>query len=318
MTVSWGLLSTAPINTSILAAARASDRADVVAVASRDPARAEAYAREHGIERAHGSYDALVEDPGVAAVYISLPNGLHVEWTMKALGAGKHVLCEKPFSRRAEDVERAFDTAESLGLVLSEGFMWRHHPQTAKLRELISNGSVGRLRLVRVAFSFPLALERSPEDARFDPALDGGAMMDVGCYCVSAIRFVAGEPESVAGKEVIGPTGVDVVFTGALTHAEDVASHFDCSFVVPRRSELEVLGEEASLFVRNPFVITSPRIELRRDGDVEPVDVEHQDSYLLELDNVSGAIRGEVPLLLGREDAVGQARTIEALYRSAA
>ena len=226
MTVAWGLLSTAPINTSILAAARASDRADVVAVASRDQARAEAYARKHGIERAHGSYDALVEDPGVAAVYISLPNGLHVEWTMKALRAGKHVLCEKPFSRRAEDVERAFDTAESLGLVLSEGFMWRHHPQAAKLRELISNGSVGRLRLVRVAFSFPLAIERSPEDARFDPALDGGAMMDVGCYCVSAIRFVAGEPESVAGKEVIGPTGVDVVFTGALTHAEDVASLF--------------------------------------------------------------------------------------------
>jgi predicted dehydrogenase len=196
--------------------------------------------------------------------------------------------------------------------------MWRHHPQTAKLRELISTGSVGRLRLVRVAFSFPLAIERSPKDARFDPTLDGGAMMDVGCYCVSAIRFVAGEPESVAGKQVIGPTGVDVVFTGALTHADDVASHFDCSFVVPRRSELEVLGEEASLFVRNPFVITSPRIELRRDGDVELVDVEHRDSYLLELDNVSGAIRGEVPLLLGREDAVGQARTIEALYRSAA
>ena len=318
MTVSWGLVSTAPINTSILAAARASDRADVVAVASRDQGRAEAYAREHGIERAYGSYDALIDDPGVAAVYISLPNGLHVEWTMKALRAGKHVLCEKPFSRRAEDVERAFDTAESLGLVLSEGFMWRHHPQTAKLRELISTGSVGRLRLVRVAFSFPLAIERSPEDARFDPALDGGAMMDVGCYCVSAIRFVAGEPESVAGKQVIGSTGVDVVFAGALTHADDVASHFDCSFVVPRRSELEVLGEEASLFVRNPFVITSPRIELRRDGDVELVDVEHRDSYLLELDNVSGAIRSEVPLLLGREDAVGQARTIEALYRSAA
>jgi D-xylose 1-dehydrogenase (NADP+, D-xylono-1,5-lactone-forming) len=107
MTVSWGLVSTAPINTSILAAARASDRADVVAVASRDQARAEAYARKHGIERAHGSYDALVEVPGVAAVYISLPNGLHVEWTMKALRAGKHFLCEKPFSRRAADVERA-------------------------------------------------------------------------------------------------------------------------------------------------------------------------------------------------------------------
>jgi D-xylose 1-dehydrogenase (NADP+, D-xylono-1,5-lactone-forming) len=317
MTVRWGLLSTAPINRSILAAARESGRADVVAVASRDAGRAEAYAQEHGIDRAHGSYDALLQDPDVDAVYISLPNGLHVDWTMRALEAGKHVLCEKPLSRRAEEVEAAFDRAESMGLVLSEGFMWRHHPQTSKLAELIVSGAIGALRLVRVAFSFPLAVERGAGDARFDPELDGGAMMDVGCYCVSAIRFVADEPETVAGKQVIGPTGVDIVFAGTLSHARDVVSHFDCSFVVPRRSELEVLGEEGSLFLANPFVITSPSIELRRDGEVEHLAVEHKDSYLLELDNVSGAILGESPLLLGREDAVGQARTIEALYRSA-
>jgi predicted dehydrogenase len=142
-------------------------------------------------------------------------------------------------------------------------------------------------------------------------------MMDVGSYCVNAIRFLAGEPETVSGKQVIGPTGVDVVFAGTLRHAGDVLSHFDCGFVVPRRSELEVLGEEGSLFVRKPFVIVEPGFELRRDGEVERVDVEHVDSYLLELENVSGAIRGEEPLLLGREDAIGQARTIEALYGSA-
>lgn len=318
MSVRWGLLSTAPINASIIAAARESKPAEVVAVASRDRARAEAYAGEHGIERAHGSYDALLEDPEVDAVYISLPNGLHVEWTLRSLEAGKHVLCEKPFSRRAGEVERAFDTAEARGLMLSEGFMWRHHPQTEKLQELVASGAIGTLRLVRVAFSFPLAIERSPEDARFDPALDGGAMMDVGCYCISAIRLFAGEPESLAGKQVIGPTGVDVVFTGALRHAGNVASHFDCALVLPRRSELEILGEEGSLFVRNPFVIREPGIQLRRDGEVEQVAVVHQDSYRRELDNVSGAIRGEEPLLLGRGDAVGQARTIEALYASAA
>jgi xylose dehydrogenase (NAD/NADP) len=117
---------------------------------------------------------------------------------------------------------------------------------------------------------------------------------------------------------VVGPTGVDVVFAGTFTHADDVLSHFDCSFVVPRRSELEVLGEEGSLFVTTPFVITSPGIELRRDGEVEQVVVEQADSYRLELENVGGAIRGEAPLLLGREDAVAQARTIEALYESAA
>jgi predicted dehydrogenase len=318
MSVAWGLLSTAPINSRILEASRESDRAEVVAVGSRDTRRAEAYAREHGIARAHGSYDALLADPDVEAVYVSVPNGLHVEWTLRALEAGKHVLCEKPMSRRAAEVERVFDIADSAGLVVSEGFMWRHHPQTAKLAQLLEDGAIGALRLVRVGFSFPLETERSPNDARFSAELEGGAMMDLGCYCVSAIRFVAGEPRSLSGKQVVGPTGVDVVFAGTFTHAEDVLSHFDCSFVVPRRSELEVLGEEGSLFVTTPFVVTSPGIELRRDGDVEQVVVEQADSYRLELENVSGAIRGEMPLLLGREDAVAQARTIEALYESAA
>jgi predicted dehydrogenase len=318
MSVAWGLVSTAPINERILEAARESDLVDVVAVGSREAERAEAYARERGIPRAHGSYDELLADPEVEAVYISVPNGLHVEWTLRALEAGKHVLVEKPLSRRVEEVERVFDLAESAGLVVSEGFMWRHHPQTAKLAQLLEEGVIGALRLIRVGFSFPLEAERSADDARFSAELDGGAMMDLGCYCVSAIRFVAGEPSSLAGKQVVGPTGVDVVFAGTLTHAGDVLSHFDCSFVVPRRSELEVLGEEGSLFVTTPFVITSPGIELRRDGDVEQVVVEQADSYRLELENVGAAIRGEAPLLLGREDAVAQARTIEAFYESAA
>ena len=318
MSVAWGLMSTAPINRRILEAARESDLAEVVAVGSRDQARAEAYASEHGIPRAHGSYDELLADSEVEAIYVSVPNGLHVEWTLRALEAGKHVLVEKPLSRRAEEVERVFDVADSAGLVVSEGFMWRHHPQTAKLAQLLEDGAIGALRLVRVGFSFPLEDERSADDARFSAELDGGAMMDLGCYCVSALRFVAGEPRSLAGKQVVGPTGVDVVFAGTLTHAGDVLSHFDCSFVVPRRSELEVLGEEGSLFVTTPFVITSPGIELRRDGDVEQVVVEQADSYRLELENVRAAIRGEGPLLLGREDAVAQARTIEALYESAA
>jgi len=318
MTVSWGLVSTAPINLKIIAAAERSELAQVIAVGSRDTARAESYAREHGIDRGYGRYETLLEDDEVDAVYISLPNGLHVEWTIRALEAGKHVLCEKPMSRHLDEVERAFDLAESRGLVLSEGFMWRHHPQTSQLVRLVSDGAIGALRLVRAAFSFPLAIERGPNDARFDPDLDGGAMMDVGCYCVSAIRLLAGEPESLAGMQSVGPSGVDVVFAGTMRHAADVVSHFDCGFVVPRRAGLEVLGEDASLFVPTPFVVTEPGIELRRDGDVEQVAVEDEDSYLLELDNVSGAIRGDSPLLLGREDAVGQAKTIEALYGSAA
>jgi D-xylose 1-dehydrogenase (NADP+, D-xylono-1,5-lactone-forming) len=318
MSVSWGLLSTARINLPILAAARASERVEVIAVASRDSGRAEAYAREHGLERAHGSYEALLEDPDIEAVYIPLPNGLHIPWTMRALEAGKHVLCEKPFSRRAEDVERAFDLAESLGLVLSEGFMYRHHPQTAKLAELVAQKAIGQLRVVRAAFSFPLAAVHGADDTRFDPGLDGGAMMDVGSYCVNAMRLLAGEPERVTAEQVVGPSGVDVVFAGTLSLADGVVAHFDCGFVLPRRSELEVVGEEGSLFVATPFQVSSPGIELRRADGVEHVAVEPGDSYLLELENVSAAIRGEATLLLGRDDAVGQARTIEALYGAVA
>ena len=318
MSLRWAFLSTARINRLVLEGARESDRADVIAVASRDAARAEAYARDHQIERAYPSYDALLEDADVEAVYIPLPNSMHVEWTLRALEGGKHVLCEKPFSRHSEEVERAFDVAESAGLVLSEGFMWRHNPQAARISELVAEGAIGRLRVVRVAMSFQLATVHGEHDTRFRPELDGGALMDVGCYCVSAIRLVAGEPERVKGEQVVGESGVDVVFAGTLACADGIVGHFDCGFVLPRRGELEVIGEAGVLHVADPFHVTFPGIELRRQDGVEHIELARANSYQLELENIADAVRGDAPLLLGRDDAVGQARTIEALYRSAA
>jgi D-xylose 1-dehydrogenase (NADP+, D-xylono-1,5-lactone-forming) len=314
----WGFLSTARINRLVLAGARETDRAEVIAVASRDAARAQAYARDHQIERAYGSYDALLEDADVEAVYIPLPNSMHFEWTLRALEAGKHVLCEKPFSRHLEEVGRAFDLADSAGLVLSEGFMWRHNPQTARISGLLAEGAVGRVRVVRVAMSFQLVAVHGANDVRLQPELDGGALMDVGCYCVSAIRLVAGEPERAQGEQVVGESGVDVVFAGTLACADGVLGHFDCGFVLPRRGELEVIGEAGVLYVPDPFHVAAPGIELRRRDGVERIAVESANSYQLELENIADAARGDAPLLLGRDDAVGQARTIEALYRSAA
>jgi D-xylose 1-dehydrogenase (NADP+, D-xylono-1,5-lactone-forming) len=319
MSVKWGLLSTALINEAILRGAAESQDADVIAVASRDEERARSYAQEHGLERSYGSYEGLLADPDVEAVYISLPNSLHVEWTLRALEAGKHVLVEKPFSRHPTEVERAFDAAEGAGLILSEGFMWRHHPQTRRLVELIDSGVAGGVRVVRTAFAFELAAERGTGDTRFDPALDGGALMDVGCYCISGLRLVAGEPERARGEHVVGPSGVDVVFAGALAFADGIVGHFDCGFVVPRRGGLEVVGEEATILVPDPFTPKTPGIEVQRPGaEPEQIHVELANSYRLELENVSAAIRGEARLLLGREDAIGQARTIDELYRSAA
>jgi D-xylose 1-dehydrogenase (NADP+, D-xylono-1,5-lactone-forming) len=321
MTVAWGLLSTARINLLILEAAAKSDLAEVVAVGSRSLPRAEAYARAHGLEQAHGSYEGLLEDDGVEAVYISLPNSLHVEWTLRALEAGKHVLCEKPLSRDPDALGRVFDYADECGLILSEGFMWRHHPQTAKLVELARQDVIGRLRLVRAAFAFDVAAVHGANDARFDPELDGGALMDVGAYCVNAIRLIAGEPRQVETLQSLGPSGVDVCFAATLALPDDVIGQFDAGFVMPRRAALEVVGEEATLLVAEPWqprvaAVAVGRPSERDDVDWEQVPVAPADAYLLELDNVSGAIRGETDLLLGRADAIGQARAMDALHRS--
>jgi D-xylose 1-dehydrogenase (NADP+, D-xylono-1,5-lactone-forming) len=312
---SWGILSTAHINRLVLAGARESDRMDVVGVASRELGRAEEYAREHGIERAYGSYEELLADPAIEAVYISLPNSLHVEWSIKALEAGKHVLCEKPLSRRAEEVEQAFDVAERTGRFLMEAFMYRHNPQTAKLQELVGGGAVGRLQLVRAAFSFPL---RDSANVRLSADLDGGALMDVGCYCVSGSRFLAGEPERVYGEQVTGETGVDVLFAGTMRFPGGIVAQFDCGLYLPMRDELEAIGDQGSVFLDDPWHCKDPVIVLRREGGEERIAVTPADSYRLELENLSDAIRGESEPLLGRADAVGQARAIEGLYRSAA
>jgi len=312
--VRFGILSTADINRLLIPGARASDKVELIAVASRDQTKADAYAREWDIERAYGSYDALLADPDVEAVYISLPNTMHCEWSIRAVEAGKHVLCEKPMTRHTADVERAFDAAERAGHLLSEAFMYRHNPQTKRLVDLVREGAIGDLRLVRCTFSYSLY---DAENIRLRADVEGGSLMDVGCYCVSGSRLIAGEPESVFGQAYVGPTGTDWVFVGAMRFPGDVFAQFDCGTALPNRDELEVVGTEGSLFLDDPWHCRTPVIELRREGEVERIELEPVDSYRLEMENLADAIRGEAPLLLGRDDAVAQARTLEALQRSA-
>jgi predicted dehydrogenase len=312
--VKWGIVSTADINRKVIPGAYASDKVDLVAVASRDRARADSYAREWEIPRAYASYEDLLADPEIEAVYISLPNTLHVDWSIKALEAGKHVLCEKPFTRHPEEADEAFDVAEREGRLLSEAFMYRHNPQTATLVELVRDGAIGELRLIRSAFSYGLYDE---ENIRLRTDVEGGALMDVGCYNVSGSRLLGGEPERVWGEAWYGPSGTDWVFTGTLRFPGDVLAIFDCGTALVERDELEVVGSEGSLFLDDPWHCNVPVIEVRSDGQVDRIDLEPVDSYRLELENVSDAIRGEAELLLGREDAQGQARTLEALHGSA-
>ena len=314
MSVKWGVMSTAHINRLFLAGAREARDTEVLAVASRDQPRADAYAREHGIERAHGSYEALLADPDVEAVYISLPNSLHIEWTISALEAGKHVLCEKPLSRRAADVNDAFDVAERNDRLLMEAFMYRHNPQTRRLKELASAGAVGRVRMIRAAFGF---VTRDPANVRLSAALEGGALMDVGCYCVSGARLIAGEPERVAGEQALGGDGVDVAFAGVMRFGDDITAHFDAGLALASQDLLEVVGDQGTLRVTDPWHCRTPGIDLLREDHTERIDTEPANSYRLEAENMSAAIRGEAPLLLGRADAIGQAKAIEALYRAA-
>jgi len=312
--VTWGIVSTAHINRLVIPGAHASPEVELAAVASRDRGRAEDYARTWEIPRAYGSYEELLADPEIEAVYISLPNTLHCEWSIRAVEAGKHVLCEKPLSRHPQEVEAAFDAAERAGRLLMEAFMWRHNPQTARLISLIAGGAIGELRLVRSSFSYSLY---DPDNIRLRSDLEGGSLMDVGCYCVSGLRLLGGEPESVFGQAWFGPTGTDWVFAGTMRFPDNVIAQFDCGTAMTNRDELEVIGSEAALFLDDPWHARNPVIEIRRDDGAERVMLEPVDSYRLELENVSQAIRGEAELLLGREDAIRQARVIEALYRSA-
>jgi xylose dehydrogenase (NAD/NADP) len=312
--VRLGFLSTAKIGDLVLRGARKTDRVEVVAVASRDLARAQAHARERGIERAYGSYEELLSDPDLDAVYVALPNVFHVEWSIRALEAGKHVLCEKPLSRYAGEVERAFDAAERAGRILMEGFMYRHHPQMRKVEELVSDGAIGELLAVRSAFTF--VLDR-PADVRWTPELGGGSLLDVGCYCVSGSRLLAGEPEVVYAEQRLGETGVDVHFAATMRFPGDVLAHFDCGFDAPQQGLLEAVGSEGSILVPDPWIIDTWGLELRRNGRVERVELQKRNKYQAELENLAAAIHGEAEPLLGRAESVGQARALDALLRSA-
>jgi xylose dehydrogenase (NAD/NADP) len=306
--VRWGVLGTADINGKWLKGASLTDAADVVAICSRTEERAREAAQRFGIPRWHPTYEALLADPDVEAVYISVPNSLHHPWTMRALAAGKHVLCEKPYTRHPDEVTEAFDAADAAGLVLSEAFMWRHHPQADRLRELLPG--IGRLETIRASFNF---VQDRENDIRLSTELEGGSLMDVGSYCVSGARYAAGEePELVFGSSAGNPGGVDRRFTGLLRFPSGVIAEFTSSFNVDHRG-LELIGTEGTVFFTDPWQSMPATVIV--DGVETAFD--EIDPYQCEIDNISAAIRGEAEPRLGRADALGQARAIEALYRSA-
>jgi D-xylose 1-dehydrogenase (NADP+, D-xylono-1,5-lactone-forming) len=312
----WGILSTASINSVILRACKDSPACEFVAVASRNLARARRYALENGISRAYGSYQDLLTDTHVDAVYVSLPNGLHMEWCIAALNAGKHVLCEKPLTRHADQVSAAYEAAERAGVVFAEAFMYRHHPQTDLICEIVRSGQLGRLAMICSSHSFPMP--PAEYDQRLPAALDAGSLMDLGCYQIGIARLLAGEPESVYGEQVLHDTGVDMRFAGTMHFPDGVLAQFDCAMDLPLRNTLTVVGTSAALFVTDPWHCRGGPMYIYRGEQTQQITPPAGDPYRLELEAFARAVAGETISAFARDEALMQARLLEAFYESAA
>jgi D-xylose 1-dehydrogenase (NADP+, D-xylono-1,5-lactone-forming) len=295
--LNWGLLSTARINRALIPPLQVSKRNKLLAVGSRSQETADAYAKENRIPRAYGSYESLLADPEIDVIYIPLPNHLHAEWTIKAVEAGKHVLCEKPLALSVEEVDAIKFAAQKHGRVVAEAFMYRHHPQTLKVQELVKSGSLGALKLMRGSFTFVISRDG---DVRLNPEMGGGSIWDVGCYPISYARTIVGEnPLEVFGWQVMGETGIDMTFVGQMRFGNDVLAQFDSSFDIPFHSFMEIVGSEGTLIIPRPFKpYENEKVYLTRGDKTETIKIRGQELYIGEVEDMADAV------LLGREARV--------------
>lgn len=321
----WGILSTARIGrTAVIPAIQQSRNGVVAAIGSRRLAAAQEVAQAANIPLALGSYEELVASPEVDAVYIGLPNNLHKEWTIRAAEHGKHVLCEKPMALNAAEVEEMIAAARRRGILLMEAFMYRFHPQFARLKELIAGGAIGDVQVIRSAFGF---LMKNPDtNIRMKPELGGGALMDVGCYCVNMSRLIAGaEPVEARANAVFGSTGVDETLLGILRFPGDVTAHFDCSFRVDYREWLEVQGNAHRIELPRPIKpgARAAELYLRYDetgsetAKTSLLTAPAANHYRLMVQHFADAVLHGTPLDYPPEDGLANMRVLDALYESA-
>ena len=316
--VRWGLMSTATINRRVIPAIRASERSDLIAVASRDRDKAEAYAADWEIAQVFGSYEELLASDAVDAVYISLPNHLHAEWSIKALEAGKHVLCEKPFAINVAEVDQMIAAADRSGRALAEASMYRHHPQTKIIGDWIRDGRLGEISYFHGVFNFT---GMDPNNVRLVPEWGGGALWDVGVYPLSLAQYVmGGPPESVVGAQKVGESGVDMLFTGQLRYSGGRLAHISCSFNTPFHTFAEIMGTKGTLTVHRPFVSIhddSPLYFTKPDGERELLPVPPKELYLGEVEDMNAAVLDGQANYLTLAESRNHVRTVLALYESA-
>jgi predicted dehydrogenase len=316
--VRWGLLSTANINRKLIPAIRASERGELVAVASRDQATAESYAAAWQIPEVYGSYDAMLASDSVDCVYIGLPNHLHANWSIKALQAGKHVLCEKPFALSVAEVDRMIAASEQSQRVLAEAFMYRHHPQTKTAGDWVRAGKLGEPVAFYGIFNFKLT---NPDNVRLVPEFGGGCLWDVGVYPMSLAQFLFGSPPSwVFGSQWIGRTGIDESFSGLLHYPNGGTAHIESGFRTTLHTFAEVVGTEGRLTFPKPFfgmdqgdwLLFSPST-----GEPFVIPVPSQELYAGEIEDMHAAILDQKPTYLSLSESRNHIRTVAALYQSA-
>jgi D-xylose 1-dehydrogenase (NADP+, D-xylono-1,5-lactone-forming) len=326
----WGILGTGNIASQFAKGLALSKRGSAPAVGSRRQKSAEEFARNHAIPQALGSYESLIADPEIDAVYNSLPNSLHADWTIRALKAGKHVLCEKPLAMNAAEAEQMFDVASKTGRILVEAFMYRSHPQTLALVETIRSGAIGPLRLIRTSFCY--RTRSITGNVRFQRELGGGGLMDIGCYCINFARLFAGaEPTAIHAVANFHSTGVDEFAAGTLVFPNNIVSSFACGMSLHADNTAYLCGEEGFIEVPVPwkpspgdakFVVTrgnEPKMDKPKSIAPPPREVRDieapGDLYGIEADDFAAAIFDGKPARITREDSVGNMRVLDEMRR---
>lgn len=311
----WGFLGTARISHALIQPLRASKRNRLAAVASRSLEKAQEYSREWKVPNAYGSYDALLADPDIDVIYIPLLNHLHTEWVVKAAAAGKHVLCEKPLALSTAEVDSIIQAGRTFQVHIAEAFMYRHHPQTIKVKELIDTGKIGELRYIQGSFSFPM---NQPENHRLNPAQGGGSLWDIGCYPVSYTLMAADlVPVEVMGWQKISESGVDADFIGQLRFANGLLAQIHSSFELPYFTSMELRGSQGTLLVPAPFLITDRPQFIHQNEKDQIIRVKGSNLYGGEIENMSDVILDHQTPRLPLENSRQIIRCLEALYQSA-
>jgi len=314
--VKWGVLGTGRIADRLLKSLAESDVAEAVAIAGRSREKTVELARKHGVPKAPADFAALVSDAGVDVVYNATPNHWHHPWTLRALAAGKHVLCEKPIALNARQAQEMFRAASAEGLHLMEAFAFRCHPQADLIRELVQQGEVGDLTVVRASYSFYLD---EPENVRWQAEMGGGALYDIGCYCVNIARWIAGsEPDKVAALATLTEKGVDTSTAAVLRFPGGVLAAIDCSFRGSFRTAVEIVGTRGRLEVPSPWKPrTTAPLRLWRGDDLEEVAVSGGDIYRLQVDHFSRCVLGREQPRVSAQDSIANMQVMDRIRKAA-